>query len=79
MILDYDSDYFFILLQFEFCLVKVKLQLSRAWKKADFELVVIIIAQEFFFSSELTTLDRIDIYFNYLVDFTQKLVDLVVL
>ena len=78
MVLDYGSDYFPILLQFKLCLAKAKLQLGRAWKKADFELIIITITQEFLFSGELTILDRIDIYSNYLVDFTQKLVDLTV-
>jgi len=76
--LDYGLDYFSILFYFKFCLAKAKLQLSKAWKKADFELVAITTTQELLFSSELTTLDRIDIYSDYLVDFTQRLVDLVV-
>ena len=78
MALNHGSDYFLILLQFKLCLAKAKLQLGRAWKKADFELVAIITAQELLFPGELTTLDRIDIYSDYLVDFTQRLVDLAV-
>ena len=78
MVLDHGSNYFFILLKFELYLAKAELQLSRAQKKADFELVVIIITQKLLFSGKLTTLDRINIYSDYLVDFTQRLVDLAV-
>ena len=79
MVLDYGLDYFFILLQFELYLVRAKLQLARAWKKADLELVAITTTQELFLFDELIILDQIDIYFDYLVGFIQRLVDLTVL
>ena len=78
MVLDHGSDYFLILLQFELHLAKTKLQLVKAWKKADLELVIIITTQEFSFLNELIILNQINIYSNYLVGFTQRLVDLTV-
>jgi len=78
MVLDYGSDYFPISLQFELHPAKAKLQLARAWKKADLELVAITTTQKLSLPNELITLDQIDIYSNYLVGFTQRLVDLTV-
>jgi len=78
MVLNHDSDYFPILLQFELYLAKAKLQLGKAWKKANFELVTIITTQELLFPSKLIILDWIDIYSDYLVDFTQRLVNLAI-
>ena len=78
MALDYGSDYFPILLQFELYLARAKLQPARAWKKADLELVVITTIQELFFPDELIILDQIDIYSDYLVGFIQRLVNLTV-
>jgi len=69
MVLDHGSDYFLILLQFELHLAKTKLQLVKAWKKADLELVTITTTQELSLPNELIILDQIDIYSNYLVDF----------
>ena len=69
MVLDYGSDYFPILLQFELYLVRAKLQPVKAWKKADLKLVVIITTQELSFPNELIILDQINIYSDYLVDF----------
>ena len=78
MALDHGSDHFPISLQFELCPAKAKLQPGRAWKKANFELVAITTAQELLLPGKLTTSDRIDTYSDYLVDFTQRLVDLAV-
>ncbi len=78
MALDHGSDHFPVSLQFELCPARAKLQPARAWKKADFELIAITTTQELLLPGELTTSDRIDIYSDYLIDFTQRLVDLAV-
>jgi len=76
MVLDYGSDHFSISLQFELHPTRAKLQPAKAWKKADLELVIITTTQKLFFPNELIILDQINIYSNYLVGFTQRLVNL---
>jgi hypothetical protein len=76
--LDHGSDHFPISLQFELYPARAKPQPARAWKKADFDLILTTTTQELTLPIELATVDYIDAYSNYLIGFIQKLVDLAV-
>jgi hypothetical protein len=76
--LNHGSDHLPISLQFELSPARTQPQLTRAWKKADFDLILTTTTQELLLPGGLTTLDQIDIYADYLVNFTQGLVNLAV-
>jgi hypothetical protein len=76
--LDHSSDHFPISLQFELSIARTQPQPTRAWKKTDFDLVALTTTRELLPPGELSTPQQIDTYSDYLIDFTQRLVDLAV-
>ena len=68
--LNHSSDHLPVSLQFELCPTRTQPQLARAWKKADLALIAVTTTQELLLPGNLTTLDQIDIYSDYLVNFT---------
>src|SRR6187402_3869362 len=76
--LDHGSDHFPISLQFDLCPTKAAPQPLRAWKKANLDLIITTTTQELRLPGDLITISQIDVYTDYLIDFTQHLVDLAV-
>ena len=73
--LDHGSDHFPVSLQFELYPARAEAQPTRAWKKADRDLVLTTTNQCLLLPGQMPSSSYINTYTDYLVTFTQDLVE----